>query len=179
MFGFLNKDAFMSEQAVMERAGRNAVNYRVSGVSHFGSEPRGSVIPKWVAELSGSHAEQLVADGVLEETDEPVVKSFRAPIPKAENDPVPAMTEELDRLRRDNVRLTAHAQALGGENDEFRRERANQMRALGEQTAEVAHWRGAAEKHAERVAELETELELERATRPPAPEVKPDAPKKK
>lgn len=175
----------MSDAAVVDApaepgAGRATVNYRVAGPYYFGDNVRGTVIPRWVAELSGSLVEELVANGTLEETDEPVVKNFRAPEPKDEPDIAEAVNEELNRLRRDNVKLLAEAKALAGENETFRRNHANQVKSLGEQTADAGHWRSVAEKHLARVRELEAELALERETRPPgakAPEAK--APEKK
>ncbi len=156
----------MSEQAVRNEEARVTVNYVVRGPSFFGDNARGTVLPRWVAELSGSMAEELVANGTLEETDAPVVKSFRAPAPKADTDPAPAMAEELDRLRRESIKVAAGSKAVHAENEALKAARDSQIRALGELTEQVTHWRGVAEKHAARVAELEADLALERETRP-------------
>lgn len=142
---------------------------RVKGVSHFGSYKRGKVIPQWVAEQSGSFAEELVADGTLEWTDELPAGDFRAPPPKDAIDPAPAMAEELDRLRRRNVTLEAENKTLFGESAALRSQVEKQITALGQQTADLAHYRRTAEEYRLQVAALTEELDLERGTRPAPP----------
>lgn len=147
---------------------------RVTGVSHFGANKRGTVVPQWVAEQSGSTAEELVAEGILEWTDELPTGDFRAPLAKTESDPAPAMAEELDRLRRRTVTLEADAKNVRAENDEIRARLEKQLRALGQQTADIAHWKAAADEYRQQVVALQADLDA--ATAPP---VLPDPPAKK
>jgi hypothetical protein len=140
---------------------------RVKGVSHFGSHKRGKVLPQWVAELSGSTAEELVADGTLEWTDELPTGDFRAPTPKEGIDPAPAMTEELDRLRRRVVVLESDQKNLVAQDAALRSQVDKQTRSLGEITSELSHWKRTAEEYRLQVVELTDELE--KATTPAVP----------
>ena len=125
---------------------RKGVNLRVLGHGpgfYFGSNPHGKVLPIWVAELSGRSAEQLVAEGDFEWTDEEAVGTWRAPSPKNADDagPIAAMNEELDRLRRTGFESTGIAKQLEGENLELKRNKELMVRQLGEQSEQIAHWR--------------------------------------
>lgn len=149
------------------------VNYRARGSLRFGKFTREVVMPRWWVERSGQSADRLVREGVLEETMEPVVADFRAPEPQGGGDPGPAMAEENNALRKENSRLRAEGKGLAANNDALRAKEAAQTVALGDLTAQVAHWRQQAEAYRaaavaaeKRVADLESELELERATKP-------------
>jgi predicted RNase H-like nuclease (RuvC/YqgF family) len=116
----------------------------------FGKEPHGKVLPIWVAELCGRTAEQLVLDGDMEWTDDEPVGDWQAPKPKKNTDETAqfeAMSEESSRLRRKNFELTGENRQLTGENAELKRTKELQITQLGEQSADIAHWRKAAEEY--------------------------------
>lgn len=152
----------MSAVAEMEAPAHSGLNLKVKGTGggfYFGSLRHGEVLPKWEAELCGSAAESLVADGTLEWTTEPVIRDVRTPLPKDEHDPVPAITEELDRLRRQAVELKAANKAFTAENEELRRKDGLQTRAMGEQTTEITRLKGIAASFQAKNDELTKALE--------------------
>jgi predicted RNase H-like nuclease (RuvC/YqgF family) len=158
---------------------RGEVNYRPVGNMRLGSYTKATVLPRWVVELSGRSADAMIRDGLIEETMDPVVQDFRAPETKEES-LAPAIFEELDNLRSDNAKLRSENKGLAANNETLRASNASLKVSLAEQTETIAHWRSQAEgKRAEvviaekRIADLESELELERTTRP---EVKPEPP---
>jgi chromosome segregation ATPase len=160
---------------------RGEVNYRPVGNMRLGSYTRTTVLPRWVVELSGRSADAMIRDGLIEETLEPVVEDFRAPETKEES-LAPAVFEELDNLRSDNARLRSENKGLAANNETLRSSNASLKVSLAEQTETIAHWRSQAEaKRSEvvlaekKIADLESELELERTTRPEVQAEKPAA----
>lgn len=146
---------------------------------YFGSLRSGEVLPQWEAELSGSSAEELVAAGILEWTNEPVTRNVRAPIPKDDSDPAPAMAEELDRLRRSNVELRAENKAFAARDGERERHIENMKKALGEATTENTRLRTLADGYAIELKEVNKKLdEAMTPVSPLAPKVEDTAAKK-
>ena len=131
----------------------------------FGCEPHGKVLPIHIAERCGRTAEQLVADGDMQWTDEEPVGEWKTEIPpNMEGSAVlDAMTEELDRIRRSNFELTGINRQLDGENAELKRTKENQTRQLGEQSEQIGHWRKLAEDRVEQLAKMTAAYE-ERST---------------
>jgi septal ring factor EnvC (AmiA/AmiB activator) len=125
----------------------------------FGSEPHGKVLPIHWAERCGRSAEQLVADGDMEWTDDLPVGDFKIEVRKDDlkSDITAALSEENERYRRSNVEISAHNRQLEGENAELKRSKDNQTVQLGEQSEQIAHWRKLAE-------DRERELEILRAS---------------
>lgn len=153
------------------------VNYRPAGSLRFGEHTRdSSPIPRWWVEQSGRSADWLVREGLLEETTDPVTADFFRPLdPRTANDPAPAMAEELNALRAENSRLRGENKGLAANNESLRAKEAAQTVALGEQQTAIAHWRlqaeagrAAAVAAEKKAADLASELEMERATRPAA-----------
>jgi hypothetical protein len=173
-------------KAADPKAGAKALsNYRfvggVGGPSRWAAHARGAVMPRWYVEQCGKHVEVLVAEGVFEATHDPVTGDFRAPPPAEGADTDEAVFEELDRLRRENERLRGEARAVTGEAEELRARVTLQVKAMGEQTTEIARYQEVTARQAVELSdlnlaheELKGELELERATRP-RPKAKPEA----
>jgi predicted RNase H-like nuclease (RuvC/YqgF family) len=162
--------------AEMTAPSRPEINYRPKGSMRFGGYDKTVVMPRWVVEQCGKSAEKLVREGILEETQDPVVQDFRAPASIAEYDTTPAMAEELNELRKEAAQLRAENKGLAANNETLRATNAGLKTACAEQTETIAHWRGQAEarradviEKEKQIAALESELEMERATRPDAP----------
>lgn len=159
---------------------RPSLNLRVLGTGagfSFGNYRHGTVIPKWVAELSGSTAESLVASGTFEWThDEPSLDhEFKTPELATDDEAdekTAAMTEELERLRRQNTTLRAENKAVVGQIAELKATNALHVKSLGEQTAEIARLKVLADGYRLKAEQLAKDMEL---TNPRTPPVDPKA----
>jgi hypothetical protein len=140
-------------------------NLRIKGPGkgfHLGVNPHGKVVPPWVAELCGRSAERLVADGTCEWTDDIAVPGpkddWRAPMPTAPDDGGrkvdDAVWEELERLRRSEIKLIADNNTFKGIIDEQGRKLETLEPELGKLTIEKAHWQGMSENYRVQVEEL-------------------------
>jgi hypothetical protein len=147
---------------------RGGRNLRVKGPGknfRFGRDPHGKVLPVWVAEKCGKSAERLVAEGIMEWTDDIAIPEphddWRAPMPEpvAEGPRVDAAVwEELERLRRAEIQLTANHNIMKGVIDEQGRKLETLEPELGKLTSEKAHWQGLSEGYRVQVVTLTDEL---------------------
>lgn len=155
------------------RVNTQAANYKVGeghtvllrGIMYTSPD----VLPEWLANFDGQ-LQGRMARGALVATSAPVNRNVPPPVAKTETDPAPNLAIDVLRLERENAQLAQSNRELAAHAKEVQAQSDGRIKALAEQTDQIAHWRKVAEAAEAKVRELEKQIET--LTAPKADPVK-------